>query len=99
VPGVPERQEEERRAGAAPLKDIPHGGYHSAGTWHESDIRLKDNKSMNIVMMSCPTCGRDISLSDRTISGDGQVLGEVSCARGCGWKDEVKLVGWGKSFI
>lgn len=79
------------------MREVPQGFYDIKGTWHTSPVRRHSGNPLQIVIMSCPECGRDISLSDRTIAEDGTVEGGVSCKRtGCGWKDDVRLTGWGR---
>jgi hypothetical protein len=78
------------------VTEIPQGQYDIKGTWNTSVIRLRNGESTKIVILSCPSCGRDISLSGRLIDKDGAVSGAVMCQReGCRWKDEIKLVHWG----
>ena len=99
MPPVPGRAEEERRAGTAPLTDIPEGHVGTKGTWNTSVVRVHTGKPIQITMLACPSCGRDISLSSRVIGPDGTVYGSVSCKAECGWKDDVKLVGWEKPLL
>lgn len=74
--------------------DIPQGPVGTKGTWNTSTVRTRTTKPIQITMLACPSCGKDISLSSRVIGPDGTVYGKVACKVECGWEDEIRLDGW-----
>lgn len=78
------------------MTEIPHGRMGVKGTWDASVVRRHSGDPIKIATLCCPNCGRDISLTGKDIGKDGIVAGDLVCQReGCGWKDEVRLSGWG----
>lgn len=58
-------------------------------------VKLKSHR--RTAMITCPGCGRIGSLDAFQIGSDGVVHPVFGCAhRGCEFKDQVKLVGWGR---
>jgi hypothetical protein len=61
------------------------------GSW--TIEKLEDGSTR--VLVCCPTCGLVGGLGNHNISSKGVVTPKLRCAReGCGFKDEVKLLGW-----
>lgn len=78
------------------MTNIPYSESGGKGTWHSSTLRLHDRDSIQLVTLSCPICARDIPLTGRPIYEDGMVPGIIACKSGCGWKSEVRLLGWSR---
>ena len=73
------------------MLDLKHGSLEQPGQWERGQgpypIRI-------VALVSCPKCGKGMSLSLHTIAADGTVSPSLVCPYQCGFHDFVKLVGW-----
>lgn len=76
------------------MKELPVGDWGKRGTWHGKTCHTRLSATLKVIVVCCPICGSDSTLSGHTISDDGIVAPVFYCPYGCGCRVTLKLVGY-----
>lgn len=77
------------------MTDLSHGTLMAKGEWLRARVGLLGGTIEATALVSCPDCGKGVSLSNHRIGTDGTVTPSLVCPHGCGFNDEIHLEGWG----
>ena len=77
--------------------ELQKGGWNIKGTWHSWTSTESDGAVKRGTLVCCPICGTDAPLSKYTVAEGGAVTPTYVCAEGCGFRDQIRLAGWGEA--
>lgn len=76
------------------MTTLKNGSLEAKGEWRRGRVGTMQGEQRITALVSCPGCGKTISLSKHGINPDGTVSPSLICPHGCGFHDFIKLEGW-----